>query len=138
MLEYGCIKTFPSQSATERLKIIFISIQEIIKKYNPELMAIEELFFLKEARTVASIGQARGVILIAAGLLDLPVFEYNPRHVKMGLTGYGSAQKAQIQYMVKTLLGLKEIPKPDDSADALAIAICHLNSAAINSLKLKQ
>lgn len=128
MLEYGCIKTGPEQKLADRLKYIYDEIQTVIKKYNPEIVAIEELFFLKKAKSVASVGQARGAILIAVCNNNIPVFEYNPRHVKMALTGYGSADKHQMQHMVKAVLGLKDIPKPDDSADALAMAICHLNT----------
>jgi crossover junction endodeoxyribonuclease RuvC len=127
MLEYGCIKTKPDQPLTERLKIIHLTLQEIIQKYRPAEMAIEELFFSKEARTVAAVCQARGVILLTAGQASLPVHEYNPRHVKISLTGYGSADKNQMQQMVKVFLRLKEIPRPDDAADALAIAVCHLH-----------
>jgi crossover junction endodeoxyribonuclease RuvC len=128
MLGYGCIKTKPALSLTERLKIIYTELKSLIDNNHPDEMAVEELFFAKEARTVAAVGQARGAILLAAGLSGVPVFEYNPRSVKMGLTGYGSADKNQIQQMVKTFLRLKEIPKPDDAADALAIAVCHLHS----------
>jgi crossover junction endodeoxyribonuclease RuvC len=128
LVEYGCIKTKPSLSLVERLKDIHLSLQEIINRHSPDEMAIEELFFAKEARTVAAVGQARGAILVAAARENLPVFEYNPRHIKKALTGYGSADKSQIQNMVKMLLALKQVPKPDDSADALAIAICHLNT----------
>lgn len=131
---YGCITTKPSSPLIERLKNIYFTLDKVISDYNPEVMAIEELFFAKEARTIASVGQARGAILITAGLKNLAVFEYNPRHVKMALTGYGSADKNQIQNMVKIVLAMKEIPKPDDAADALALAICHLNT---NNFKSK-
>ncbi|MDD5021201.1 MAG: crossover junction endodeoxyribonuclease RuvC [Endomicrobiaceae bacterium] len=128
MLDYGCIKTYPSDKLTCRLKYIYDEIQVVISKYKPEMVAIEELFFLKGSKVIASVGQARGAILMAVINNNIPVFEYNPRHVKIALTGYGSADKHQMQHMVKAILGLKEIPKPDDSADALAMAICHLNT----------
>lgn len=131
MLEYGCIKTYPTDKLVNRLKYIYDEIQCVISKYKPEVVAIEELFFLKGSKVIASVGQARGAILIAVINNDIPVFEYNPRHVKIALTGYGSADKHQMQHMVKAILGLKEIPKPDDSADALAMAICHLNTNRI-------
>ncbi|MCB4792707.1 MAG: crossover junction endodeoxyribonuclease RuvC [Elusimicrobia bacterium] len=131
---YGCIKTKPSSPLIERLKNIYFTLNKVIEEYSPEVMAIEELFFSKEARTIASVGQARGAILITAGLKNLPVYEYNPRHVKMALTGYGSADKKQIQQMVKIILAMKEIPQPDDAADALALAICHINTS---NFKLK-
>lgn len=128
MIQYGCIKTTPSQSLTERLKTIHLTLLDIINQHHPQEMAIEELFFSKEARTVAAVGQARGAILIAAALSNLPVHEYNPRHIKMALTGYGSADKHQMQHMVKMLLRLKEVPQPDDAADAVAMAVCHLHT----------
>ncbi|MCX5782193.1 MAG: crossover junction endodeoxyribonuclease RuvC [Elusimicrobia bacterium] len=129
LVDYGCIKTKPAQTLSERLKFIYQDLTNIIQAYKPNAFALEELFFSKEARTVAAVSQARGVVLLSAALSKIPLYEYNPRHVKIALTGYGSADKAQIQQMVKTLLGMKEIPKPDDAADALAIAICHLNTA---------
>lgn len=128
MVAYGCIMTKPSEPITDRLANIHLSIRNIIQEHHPDEMAIEELFFAKEARTVASVGQARGAILVAATLEKIPVFEYNPRRIKMALTGYGSADKSQMQKMVKTVLRLAEIPKPDDAADALAMAVCHLNT----------
>jgi crossover junction endodeoxyribonuclease RuvC len=129
VMSYGCIKTVPASKLPARLKVIHSNLVEIIGKFKPVIMAIEELFFTKEARTVAAVSQARGVILLTAEESGIPVVEYNPRDVKMALTGYGSADKRQIQEMVKVFLKLKEIPKPDDAADALAIAICHSNSS---------
>lgn len=138
LIGYGCIKTTQDKPLCERLKTINHSIKDLIRLNKPDVMAIEELFFAKEARTVASVGQARGAILIAAADENLKIFEYNPRKIKMALTGYGSADKSQIQNMVKRLLCLRDIPKPDDAADAIAIAVCHLNSsrydAAIGSV----
>jgi crossover junction endodeoxyribonuclease RuvC len=123
----------PVMPLIDRLQNINSALQSIIYKYNPEIVAIEELFFSKIAKSVAAVGQARGVIILTASLNKIPMFEYNPRHVKMALTGYGSADKHQMQHMVKTLLKLKEIPKPDDAADALAIAICHVNTIKWNT-----
>jgi crossover junction endodeoxyribonuclease RuvC len=128
MVAYGCIKTTPAQNLTERLKTIHTTLLQIIEKHHPREMAVEELFFSKEAKTVAAVGQARGAILVAAALSGLPVFEYNPRYIKISLTGYGSADKSQMQHMVKTLLRLREIPQPDDAADAIAMAVCHLHT----------
>jgi crossover junction endodeoxyribonuclease RuvC len=128
MLQYGCIRTKPAQTLTERLKFIHHTLQQIIRDNHPDEMAIEELFFSKEARTVAAVGQARGVILLTAGMENLPIHEYNPRYIKMSMTGYGSADKSQMQHMVKTLLRLREIPQPDDAADAIAMAVCHLHT----------
>ena len=89
---------------------------------------MEDIFFLKGSKIIATIGQARGALISAVVTKDLPLFEYNPRTIKMALTGYGLANKYQMQHMVKTMLGLKDIPKPDDAADALAMAICHINT----------
>ncbi|MDR1695027.1 MAG: crossover junction endodeoxyribonuclease RuvC [Endomicrobium sp.] len=129
VLNYGCITTLPKDSLTDRLKYINLELQSVIDKYRPEAAAIEQLFFLKKSASVASVGQARGAIVLTVALNKIPLFEYNPRLVKIALTGYGSADKYQMQHMVKTFLRLKEIPKPDDAADALAMAICHINTA---------
>lgn len=136
MLDYGCITTGPSMPLPTRLCAIHETLTALIEKYAPQVMAVEELFFCKQARTVAAVAQARGVILQVAGSRGLPVHEYNPRHVKIALTGYGSAEKQQIQHMVKAMLGLPTIPKPDDAADALAIAITHLNTGESAYAKL--
>ncbi|MCL2485522.1 MAG: crossover junction endodeoxyribonuclease RuvC [Endomicrobia bacterium] len=133
-LNYGCITTSPKDALIDRIKHINLELQSIIDKYKPSVIAIEQLFFLKKSASVASIGQARGAIVLTAALNKIPLFEYNPRLVKVALTGYGSADKHQMQHMVKTFLRLKEIPKPDDAADALAMAVCHINT---NSQKLR-
>jgi crossover junction endodeoxyribonuclease RuvC len=127
-LKYGCIKTSPPASLIERLQIIYNNLQNIIDTYKPDVVAIEEIFFLKAAKSVAAVGQSRGAIALTIAMNKIPLFEYNPRSVKVALTGYGSADKHQMQHMVKTFLKLKEIPKPDDTADALAMAICHINT----------
>jgi crossover junction endodeoxyribonuclease RuvC len=128
VLKYGCIKTSPPANLIERLQAVHDNLQDIIDTYKPEVVAIEEIFFLKAAKSVAAVGQSRGAIVLTVSMNKIPLFEYNPRSVKMALTGYGSADKYQIQHMVKTFLKLKGIPKPDDTADALAIAICHINT----------
>lgn len=125
MLEYGCIKTEAEISTPDRLNIIFNRLNEIIKQYNPEDMAIEELFYNKNVKTVISIGQARGVEVLSGISNGLQIYEYTPLQIKQAVVGYGRAEKKQIQNMVKFILGLNEIPKPDDAADALAVAICH-------------
>ena len=94
-------------------------------KYQPDEMAVEELFFNSNAKTAISVGQARGVILLAGAHKHIPIYEYTPLQIKQGIVGYGRADKKQIQYMVQTMLNMRETPKPDDAADALAIAICH-------------
>jgi len=123
--DFGCIETSSKMQVPERLQIIYAEIAKIIKTHKPEALGIEELFFNTNAKTAFVVGQARGVILLVAAQNKLDISIYTPLQVKMSLTGYGRAEKGQIGKMVKTLLNLKEIPKPDDTADALAIAIAH-------------
>jgi crossover junction endodeoxyribonuclease RuvC len=109
----------------ERLEIIHRNIEALIKEFEPEQMAVEELFFNKNVKTAIAVGQARGVILLAGSQAGLKVAEYTPLQIKQAVVGYGRADKMQVQQMVKSLLNLSEIPRPDDAADALAISICH-------------
>ncbi|MDR1926983.1 MAG: crossover junction endodeoxyribonuclease RuvC [Endomicrobium sp.] len=127
-IHYGCIKTMPADSLIERLRCVHTKLQVIINKYKPDAVAVEELFFFKTAKSIAAVGQSRGAIVLTVSINNLPLFEYNPKIIKVALTGYGSADKHQMQHMVKIFLRLKEIPKPDDAADALAMAICHVNT----------
>jgi crossover junction endodeoxyribonuclease RuvC len=124
-LNYGCIETSPKKSVGERLEEVYSEISKLIKKYSPQVLSIEELFFNNNAKTAFVVGQARGVILLAAAQQNLEIAIYTPLQVKLALTGYGRAEKPQVGQMVKVLLKLKEIPKPDDTADGLAIAIAH-------------
>lgn len=124
-ITYHCLRTGPELPLASRLKHLYQGISDIITQYKPDCMAVEELFFNKNARTALAVGHARGIALLAGANAGLPVAEYTPLQVKQAVTGYGKADKQQVQFMVKTLLGLQEIPKPDDVADALAIAICH-------------
>lgn len=128
VIDYFAVITKAGLAMEQRLKLIYDGIDEAIKKYKPDCMAIEELFFNNNAKTALQVGQARGVILLAAVNSGLPIFEYTPLQVKQSVVGYGRAAKGQIQQMTKALLSLNEIPKPDDVADALAIAICHAHS----------
>jgi crossover junction endodeoxyribonuclease RuvC len=125
VLEYGVIKTSADKDDIERLEIIHRNIEALIKEFEPEQMAVEELFFNKNVKTAISVGQARGVILLAGSQAGLKVAEYTPLQIKQAVVGYGRADKMQVQQMVKSLLNLSEIPRPDDAADALAISICH-------------
>lgn len=109
----------------DRLEIIFNDLTQIIDKYKPDVLSIEELFFTSNQKTVISVAQARGVILIAAKKKNVPVFEYTPLQVKQSVVGYGRAEKKQVMEMTRIILGLEKVPKPDDVADALAMAICH-------------
>ncbi|MBI2448310.1 crossover junction endodeoxyribonuclease RuvC [Candidatus Microgenomates bacterium] len=121
----GVIITPAKQNQSVRLAHIFSELNLIIKKTKPDVVAVERLFFINNAKTAMTVGEARGVILLAIEKANLPLYEYTPLQVKQALTGYGKAEKKQIQLMVKQILRLKETPKPDDMADALAIAICH-------------
>jgi len=129
---HGCIKTSPKKHSSERLSKLFRELKALIRKHEPDHVAVEKLFFGKNAKTAISVGEARGVVLLAACEEGIPITEYTPLQVKMAATGYGKADKHQIQQMVKALLKLDGVPRPDDAADALAVAICHLNSRRMN------
>lgn len=131
-VQYGSIQTEAGTKQELRLKDIYEALMQLIDKYQPEAVAIEKLFFNRNVTTAFSVGQARGVMMLAAVQHGLPIYEYTPLQVKQGIVGYGKAEKRQIQEMVKLLLHLSEIPKPDDVADALAIAICHANSSTFS------
>lgn len=123
--DYGVIRT-PAESALEqRLEQIYGATRCLIEKWHPQEAAIEELFFNKNTRTALAVGHARGVLMLAAVHAKLPISEYTPLQVKQAVVGYGRAEKHQVQYMVKMLLNMTAVAKPDDAADALAIAICH-------------
>lgn len=124
-IKYGCIRTKTNLDLPTRLLHIYNSLCDIIIKNKPNTFAIEDLFFFKNQKTIMSVSQARGVAIVCATLHHLPVFEYTPLQVKQALTGYGRADKEQMQEMVRLTCCLKEIPRPDDAADALAVAICH-------------
>lgn len=125
MRDYGCVLTEAHTPLQHRLEVLYKGMQEILREYKPEAFVAEELFFNKNTTTAMAVGQARGVILLAAQHFSIPFFEYTPSQVKAALTGYGRAEKSQMQRMIQLVLSLKEIPKPDDAADALAIAYCH-------------
>ncbi|MGL5972759.1 MAG: crossover junction endodeoxyribonuclease RuvC [Oscillospiraceae bacterium] len=129
VISYGAITTDSSLKFVDRLEIIYNDLDYLIKKYEPTDFAVEKIFFNNNQKTVIDVSQARGVILLAAIKNKLPVFEYTPLQVKLGVVGYGKAEKKQVIDMVKNILKLKKAPKPDDTADALAVAICHGNTA---------
>lgn len=131
---YGVIRTEAGLPMPRRLNQIYDQLREIIAQYNPDSIAVEQLFFNRNVTTNLTVGQARGVILLAAEQAGKEVAEYTPLQVKQAVVGYGRAEKKQIQEMVKMLLCLQEIPKPDDAADALAIAICHAHSCRMRQL----
>jgi crossover junction endodeoxyribonuclease RuvC len=125
---FGAIVTPPHTPAHERLFALHQDLSEIIAQYHPDTFAVEKLFFQRNVSTAMAVGQARGVVLLAIAQARGEVAEYTPNEVKQAVAGYGAADKRQVQEMVRTLLGLTEIPRPDDAADALAIAITHLHT----------
>jgi crossover junction endodeoxyribonuclease RuvC len=131
LLVCDVITTPATMPFPERLSKIFHELVECIDRYQPQDVAVEELFFARNARTAIAVGQGRGIVLLAAAEAGLPVSEYTPMQVKQAVQGYGSATKHQVGEMVKLLLGLPAVPKPDDAADAAAIAICHLHSSRL-------
>jgi len=134
IIDSGAITTEHTMSMPDRLSCIYNGLNLLLSKYKPDAYAIEELFFNKNIKTALTVGHARGVAILAASNHNIPIFEYTPLQVKQAIVGYGRAEKKQMQQMVKMLLGLDEIPKPDDVADALAVAICHGNSSKFSNL----
>lgn len=132
-ITYGVITTSSKDTPANRLKIIFEDITQIIQIYKPQILSIEQLFFFKNSKTIITVSQARGVILLAGVQNNLKIVEYTPLQVKLTLTGYGKANKREIQEMVMRSLKLPELPKPDDAADALAVALCYLQNIFINN-----
>jgi crossover junction endodeoxyribonuclease RuvC len=137
-LAFGAIRTPADQPLPMRLQSIYRAVRALASEWEPEAVAVEELFFSSNVRTAMSVGQARGVVLLALADAGLEMAEYTPLTVKQAVTGYGSADKAQMQEMVRLLLGLAEVPRPDDAADALAVAICHLHSSRLAALSEKR
>ncbi|TAK12844.1 MAG: crossover junction endodeoxyribonuclease RuvC [Anaerolineae bacterium] len=133
-VDHGVILTPASLEMPQRLAQLYEQLNHIIARHRPEGSAVEKLFFQKNVSTAMTVGQARGVILLGLAQAGLDVAEYTPNEVKQAVVGYGSAQKKQVQEMVRVLLALKTIPKPDDAADALAVAICHLHTQRTQSL----
>lgn len=136
-VQYGSIQTKAHTDTSIRLKQIYDAIGQLIDKYKPDAVAVEKLYFNRNVTTALTVGQARGVLLLAAEQKNLQLGEYTPLQVKQAIVGYGKAEKKQVQEMVRMFLGLSEVPKPDDVADALAVAICHAHSSALND-KIKE
>jgi len=124
---YGCIQTPAGKRQAERLLTIYAEITALFKRYPPDFLAIEKLFFTKNVTSAMSVSEVRGVILLAAEQHNIPVEEYTPNQIKQAITGSGRADKTQMQEMIKRLLHLDEVPKPDDAADGLSIALCHIH-----------
>ncbi len=133
-VDYGAIITPAKLPLQRRLRMIYEEVSRLIERHKPDAMAVEELFFNTNAKTAISVAHGRGVVLLAAMLGNIEAFEYTPLQVKQATTGYGRADKNQVQQMVKIMLNLNAVPKPDDAADALAVAICHGHSANYNHI----
>jgi crossover junction endodeoxyribonuclease RuvC len=134
VVDFGAIITAPKLPMPMRLRELHQNLLEILHLHRPQSGAVEKLFFQRNVRTALSVGQARGVVLLAMAQAEIEVYEYAPMEVKLAVASYGGAHKGQVQQMVKAILGLGEIPQPDDAADALAVAICHLHSIRMNAL----
>lgn len=127
-VKYGVILTPKDDSAPARLEMIYDQLSDLIREHQPETAAVEKLFFSRNVTTALAVGQARGVVMLALQKAGIESFEYTPKEIKNAVAGYGGADKRQVQEMVRALLQLDSIPKPDDAADALAVAITHLNT----------
>jgi len=132
---YKSIATAPKQSDAVRLELLFNELSDILEEYKPDKFGIEQLFFNKNATTAITVAQARGVILLAAQQQEIPIYEYTPLQIKQALVGYGKATKEQVIYMTMNILGIREKIKPDDTADALAVAICTAHSSHADDLR---
>ncbi len=134
VIEYSCISTPKEMPFPDRLRAIYDEFSGALAEWKPEACAVEALYFAKNAKSAFQVGHARGVLIMCASLIGVPVYEYTPIQVKQALVGVGRAEKSQIQYMVKMLLKLEEPPQPEHAADALAVAICHANSSRMRAL----
>ncbi len=133
LINCGCVKTSPKLPIHKRLNDLYSTLEKIIKKYKPDEIAIEKQYLYQKSRTVLHTSEARGIILLLASQKNIEIYEYNPKEVKIAVTGYGSADKNQVRFMVKKILRTENIPKPDDISDAIAVGICHLNSVNIKA-----
>lgn len=124
LLDAGVVETWPDQDMPSRLVTLYESVQELLEEFRPNRLAVEKLFFARNVTTAIAVGQARGVVLLAAAQANVPVAEYSPSEIKHAIAGYGKADKPQMQEMVRLILNLRSVPQPDDAADALAVAIC--------------
>ena len=133
VIHWGSVKSRPRQPFPQRLKFIYDELITVIQRFNPDEVAIEDMFFSANVKSTLKLGQTRGVALLSAVNKEKPVFEYSPLEVKQSVVGYGRAEKSQVQDMVTSILRLKEKPEPLDASDALAVAICHIHANTINS-----
>lgn len=134
LVDYGVITTPAGQPLPQRLQTIYQGLRDVVTQHRPRTAAVEELFFSRNARTALSVGHARGVTLLALADAGLSIHEYKPLEIKQAVAGYGGADKRQVQEMVRMLLELDHIPQPDDAADAVAVAVCHIHSAHMKAL----
>lgn len=132
VIDYGKITTPAHTSLPKRLKMVYDGMSELVNTFKPDVVSMEELFFNTNVTTAIAVGHARGVLVLAAENANVPLAEYTPLQIKQAVAGYGRADKNQVQQMVKRFLNLTEVPKPDDTADALAVAICHAHSASLS------
>ena len=130
MIDFGAIATAADRTMPDRLSELFDRVTDLLSRYRPDVLAVEQLFFARNVTTAIAVGQARGVVLLAAARAGVPVVEYSPSEVKHAVVGYGKADKSQMQEMVRIILGLDHVPYPDDAADALAVALCHSQRAS--------
>ncbi len=128
VIDYGVVKTDSAELPEARLNSLFEQLNKLLLLHRLDCAAVEKLFFQRNVKTALTVGQARGVILLSLALAKMPVFEYNPMEIKQAISGYGRADKKQMQQMVKVILAMEKVPEPDDAADALAVAICHIHS----------
>jgi len=135
LLECGVIRTAAHQPLAERLKEIYLGISDVIARHRPVCVAVEGVFYARNVRTSIILGHARGAILLAATMRDVPVHEYSPAEIKNAVVGHGRADKSQVQFMIQRLLRLKSPPQPSDAADGVAVALCHCNAALLDRLK---
>ncbi|MBA2452665.1 MAG: crossover junction endodeoxyribonuclease RuvC [Chloroflexia bacterium] len=138
LLEHGVVKTRSTEPMPERLLQLFNGLNQVIVDHAPDVMAVEQLFFARNVTNALAVGQARGVVLLAGAQHGIPVFEYKPSEVKLAVAGHGAADKQQVQSMVQLILSLDAIPHPDDAADALAVAICHVYSSRLGRIASRQ
>lgn len=134
LVDYGVIKVSPKKPLALRLEEIYSGINEVVSKNKPDQIAVEEAFYSKNAKSALVMGEIRGVALLCAAQAKIPIAEYSPREIKSSIVGTGAASKIQVQYMVKNILNLKQLPQPEDASDALAIALCHLNKLKTKNL----
>jgi crossover junction endodeoxyribonuclease RuvC len=138
LLECGVIRTDPANALAQRIKQIYTGITDVISRHHPDIVAVEGVFYSRNVRTTVILGHARGAILLAATMQDLPVAEYAPAEIKNAIVGNGRAAKEQVQYMLQHLLRLKSAPQPSDAADGVAVALCHCNAAVLDRIRQSQ